>query len=220
MTTDEAITRLKGKAMFCKCEDCNAINTILAALAEKERDIATYKDICTESDKDRAKMREQIAAYAHREKMVIAAMQRGTELYEAAHHRAVSLPSYDKLACWLIEQISAREKYNKKLLGENLSYQNENAKQRKQIKELSDQKLNRHEEVLYWVDKSKGYEEQIAALRENKKHLRAVIEEQADWGKSREEYQQQIAALAIDRDTAMSMLEDAEGRVKRLTEAK
>jgi DNA repair exonuclease SbcCD ATPase subunit len=34
----------------------------LDALAEKERDIATYKDICTESDKDRAKMREQIAA--------------------------------------------------------------------------------------------------------------------------------------------------------------
>ncbi len=60
------------------------------------------KDLCRELQNPN----EQIAALEAREKMVIKAMQRGTELYEASHRQTVSLPSYDKMACWLIEQVA------------------------------------------------------------------------------------------------------------------
>ena len=42
------------------------------------------------------------------------------------------------------------------------------------------------------------HEEQIAALKENELHLRAMIEEVAVWGKCREEYVSEIAALTTE----------------------
>lgn len=90
-----------GKLMIRVCREIVADH--LAALAEKERETEYLK---SEIAEEIIGLQEQISVFEAREKMVIKAMQRGTELYEASHRQTVALPSYDKLACWLIEQIT------------------------------------------------------------------------------------------------------------------
>jgi hypothetical protein len=64
-----------------------------------------------------AEREREIEGLKAREQMVIHAMQRGTELYEASHRQTVALPTYSKMACWLIAEIAALKAENERLRG-------------------------------------------------------------------------------------------------------
>jgi len=65
----------------------------------------------------------------------------------------------------------------------------------KKLERSNDAWISAKEEIEQWKRVLVTHVEEIAALKENELHLRAVIEEVAVWGKCREEYVSEIAAL-------------------------
>jgi hypothetical protein len=98
MDMQDAISRLKSKSLFCRCEDCIASNTVLEAFAALE---AVVREKCED------------CSYLK------------------------SFPVAQEEITRLETEVQEKDAYNRKLLDENIDFQNENAAQRGEIAVLT-----------------------------------------------------------------------------------